>query len=344
MILLQQTKLLALLVVLCAVTRIHAGCPFAASANSPPRAARLQTPRALNRPKLPPLADLRAVRNDIIDLINSNQTFWPADTFSNNQSSYGPFFIRQAWHCAGSYRIYDGRGGCDGGRQRFEPERSWPDNTNLDKAKRLMAPIKQKYGDSLSWGDLIIFAGTVAIEVMGGPKIGFCAGRIDDDDGSDSVLLGPTPEQAARFPCPQSGNCSSPLGSTTVGLIYVNPEGPQANGNSVGSGLEVRDTFSRMGHSDKAAVALIGAPPLSPRSFLNIRIFYFPQVAATRLVKPTAPAPMDPVLIRSTARGTRGLVIAQRACSLLVSRDRGPPRRCNGAISSFKTSCSSTGH
>lgn len=253
----QHRNVLKLLAVCCVITGIQAGCPFASNANSPPRPVRSETPNVLSRPKPPPLADLHAVRSDIVDLINSNQSFWPPDTFGK-QSSYGPFLIRQAWHCAGSYRIFDGRGGCDGGRQRFEPERSWPDNTNLDKAKRLLWPIKQKYGESLSWGDLIMFAGTVAIEVMDGPRIGFCAGRIDDDDGSDSVLLGPTPEQNAYAPCPQSGNCTSPLGSTTVGLIYVNPEGPEANGDPVGSGFQVRDTFARMGFSDKAAVALIG--------------------------------------------------------------------------------------
>ena len=255
-ILLWQSPLPKLLFVLLAATCISAGCPFAQS-NSPSRFSRLET-LSSTRTKPSPLADLHAVRSDIIDLIGSSQSFWPADTYGN-QSSYGPFFIRQAWHCAGSYRSFDGRGGCDGGRQRFDPERSWPDNTNLDKAKRLMWPIKQKYGDALSWGDLIMFAGTVAIEVMGGPSIGFCAGRVDDFDGSDSVLLGPTPEQEARFPCPQQGNCSSPLGSTTVGLIYVNPEGPDGNRDPIGSGLQVNDTFTRMGMSVKSTVALIGA-------------------------------------------------------------------------------------
>lgn len=143
----------------------------------------------------------------------------------------------------------------------------------------MLWPIKKKYGDALSWGDLIMFTGTVAIEVMGGPPIGFCAGRIDDPDGSDSVLLGPTPEQAAQFPCPVPGNCTTPLGSTTIGLIYVNPEGPFGNADVFASGLQVSgalnvkvlqlftasscvqvsDTFARMGFSSKAAVALIGS-------------------------------------------------------------------------------------
>lgn len=118
-----------------------------------------------------------------------------------------------------------------------------------------------RYGQALSWADLIMFSGTVAIEVMGGPSIGFCAGRVDDADGSDSVLFGPTPEQAARFPCPQEGNCSSQLGATKLGLIYVNPEGPGGNRDPVGSGVEVNLTFTRMGFDARGAVALIGTPP-----------------------------------------------------------------------------------
>ena len=287
MILQQQRIILKLLAFFCFIASVLAGCPFASNANSPLQSARSNAPHTLSRPKPPPLADLYAVRSDIVDLINSNQSFWPSDSFGN-QSSYGPFFIRQAWHCAGSYRSYDGRGGCDGGRQRFEPERSWPDNTNLDKAKRLMWPIKQKYGDSLSWGDLIMFAGTVAIEVMGGRSIGFCAGRIDDDDGTDSVLLGPTPQQNEKFPCPQTGNCSSPLGSTTVGLIYVNPEGPEANGNPSMSGFEVRDTFARMGFSDKAAVALIGSRPCRRASRTEPNAFYPTKPNTFHAAKPVA--------------------------------------------------------
>lgn len=203
--------------------------------------------------------DIVAVKHDLKALLTESNPCWPAD-FGN----YGPLFIRNAWHCSGSYRKSDNKGGCSGGSHRFEPQRSWDDNTNLDKARALLNPIKEKYGDALSWGDLIVAAGSVALKEMGAPISQICFGRIDAPDGTDAIRLGPSPEQERYAPCPINGNCSSPLGSTTVGLIYVNPEGPvtEEGGEPDPTPSKlvagVRDSFERMDHSDRATVALIG--------------------------------------------------------------------------------------
>jgi catalase-peroxidase len=201
--------------------------------------------------------DYAAVKRDLTALMTDSQPWWPAD-----YGHYGPFFIRMAWHSAGTYRTGDGRGGASSGSQRFAPLNSWPDNANLDKARRLLWPIKQKYGRQLSWADLLILAGNVAIESMGGPVFGFGGGRADVWEPEKDVYWG-TEEQwvgqagnETRIQPDKNMALESPLAAIQMGLIYVNPEGPGGNPDPVQSGRDIRETFARMGMTDEETVAL----------------------------------------------------------------------------------------
>ncbi len=195
--------------------------------------------------------DLAAVKADIDAVLTDSQDWWPAD-FGN----YGPFFIRMSWHAAGTYRTLDGRGGSDGGQMRFDPLNSWPDNGNLDKARRLLWSVKQKYGRSLSWGDLMILAGNVALENMGFQTYGFAGGRADDWE-PDTVYWGPEVAMLASDRHDGKGELQRPLGATHMGLIYVNPEGPRGKPDPVGSARNIRVAFGRMAMNDEETVALV---------------------------------------------------------------------------------------
>ncbi|MCD2451563.1 catalase/peroxidase HPI [Methylicorpusculum oleiharenae] len=195
--------------------------------------------------------DLKAVKNDIAKVLHTSQPWWPAD-----YGNYGPFFIRMAWHSAGVYRIFDGRGGAAGGQQRFEPLNSWPDNVNLDKARRLLWPVKQKYGAKLSWADLMVLAGNVALEDMGFKTKGFAGGRADDWE-AEIVNWGSEKKFLADERHDDKGQLAKPLGATQMGLIYVNPEGPGGNPDPLAAAKHIREAFGRMAMNDEETVALI---------------------------------------------------------------------------------------
>ncbi len=196
--------------------------------------------------------DLAAVKQDLKALMTDSQDWWPADF-----GHYGPLFIRMAWHSAGTYRIGDGRGGAGSGQQRFAPLNSWPDNVNLDKARRLIWPIKQKYGRKISWADLIILAGNVALESMGFKTFGFAGGRVDAWESEESVYWGPEGKWLDDQRHSSGRNLENPLAAVQMGLIYVNPEGPNGNPDPLAAARDIRETFSRMAMNDEETVALI---------------------------------------------------------------------------------------
>jgi catalase-peroxidase len=196
--------------------------------------------------------NLDAVVKDLHALMTNSQAWWPAD-----YGHYGPFFIRMAWHSAGTYRIADGRGGAGYGTQRFAPLNSWPDNANLDKARRLLWPVKQKYGKKLSWADLMILAGNVALESMGFKTFGFAGGRADVWEPSEDIFWGPERQWLGDERYTGDRELDNPLGAVQMGLIYVNPQGPNGTPDPIAAARDIRETFSRMAMNDEETVALI---------------------------------------------------------------------------------------
>jgi catalase-peroxidase len=196
--------------------------------------------------------DLAAVKQDIAAVLTDSKDWWPAD-FGN----YGPMMVRMAWHSAGTYRVHDGRGGAGSGQQRFAPVASWPDNVGLDKGRRLLWPVKKKYGKNLSWADLMILAGNVAMETMGFKTFGFSGGRVDAWEPDDDVYWGPESEWLGDERYTGERELDNPLAAVQMGLIYVNPEGPGGNSDPLASALDIRETFARMAMNDEETVALI---------------------------------------------------------------------------------------
>src|SRR5882762_4164493 len=196
--------------------------------------------------------DLDAVKADIVNVMTTSQEWWPAD-----YGHYGPLFIRMAWHSAGTYRIHDGRGGAGSGTQRFAPLHSWPDNANLDKARRLLWPVKKKYGRSISWADLMVLAGNCALESMGFTTFGFAGGREDVWEPEEDVYWGPEEVWLGDDRYTGDRELENPLAAVQMGLIYVNPEGPNGVPDPLAAARDIRETFGRMAMNDEETVALI---------------------------------------------------------------------------------------
>ena len=220
--------------------------PAPALAPSPTRWARTSTTRRRSQS-----LDVEALKRDVFEVMTTSQDWWPAD-----YGHYGPLFIRMSWHAAGTYRIEDGRGGGGDGAQRFAPLNSWPDNANLDKARRLLWPVKQKYGRKISWADLLVFAGNCALESMGFKTFGFGFGR-EDIWEPEEIFWGPEDTWLGDERYSGDRELAGPLGAVQMGLIYVNPEGPNGNPDPLASARDIRETFRRMAMNDEETVALI---------------------------------------------------------------------------------------
>ena len=259
--------------------------------------------------------------------MTTSQDWWPADF-----GHYGPLFIRMAWHSAGTYRIHDGRGGAGSGMLRFAPLGSWPDNANLDKARRLLWPIKRKYGRKISWADLMVLTGNVALESMGFKTFGFAGGRADVWEpehvnwGSESTWLGDERYSGDR-------QLANPFGAVQMGLIYVNPEGPNGNPDPVAAARDIRETFRRMAMNDEETVALIAGGHTFGKTH-----------GAADAGKHVGPEPEGGNLEERVSAGRAATEPAREPTpSPAVSKSPGPPSRPGGATTSSRTSSSTSG-